>query len=83
MSGRDIQEIKLALGDSAQHIKIIAKIDTIEAVQNFEGIIKQAEGVVILRNELCMELEPEKLMIAQKWMTQTANQASIPVFVQS
>jgi pyruvate kinase len=52
-------------------------------VQNFAGIIKQADGVIILRNELMMELEPEKLMIAQKWMTQTANLASIPVFLQS
>jgi len=54
----------LTLGDHASNILIIAKIDTIEAVQNFEGIIKQADGVVILRNELGMELEPEKLMIA-------------------
>ena len=38
---------------------------------------------MILRNELSMEIEPEKLMIAQKWMTQTANLASIPVFLQS
>ena len=30
-----------------------------------------------------MELEAEKLMLAQKWMTQTANLASIPVFLQS
>lgn len=52
-------------------------------MQNFAGIIKQADGVVILRNELGMELEAEKLMLAQKWMTQTANLASIPVFLQS
>ncbi len=30
-----------------------------------------------------MELEPEKLMLAQKWMIQTANLASVPVFLQS
>lgn len=69
MSGRDIQEIKLALGGDASHIQVIAKIDTMDAVQNFTGIIKQADGVIILRNELAMELEPEKLMLAQKWMT--------------
>jgi hypothetical protein len=51
--------------------------------QNFAGIIKQADGVVILRNELMLELEAEKLVLAQKWMTQTANLASIPVFLQS
>jgi pyruvate kinase len=36
-----------------------------------------------LRKELAFELEPEKLMVAQKWMIQTANLASIPVFLQS
>lgn len=30
-----------------------------------------------------MELEPEKLMIAQKWMFQRANHEARPVFVQS
>jgi len=64
LSGRDIQEIRLTLGEQASRIQIIARIDTLEALQNFEGIIKQADGVVILRNELGMELEPEKLMIA-------------------
>jgi len=68
-TGRDIQEVKLLLNNETQHTQIVAKIDTLEAVQNFEAIIKQADGIVILRNELAMELEPEKLMIAQKWMT--------------
>lgn len=82
-TGRDIQEVRMSLGNEAKNIQIVAKIDTIEAVQNFAGIIKQADGVVILRNELMLELEAEKLVLAQKWMTQTANLASIPVFLQS
>ena len=65
------------------HIQVVAKIDTKEGVQNFEGILKQADGIVILRNELGMEILAEKLMIAQKWMIQTANLASVPVFLQS
>jgi len=46
----------------------LAKIDNLEAVHQFEGILKYADGVVVLRNELSYELQPEKLMIAQKWM---------------
>lgn len=30
-----------------------------------------------------MELDSEKLVLAQKWMTQTANMAAVPVFLQS
>ena len=29
-----------------------AKIDNLEAVHQFEGILKYADGVVVLRNEL-------------------------------
>lgn len=63
-TGRDIQEVRLSLGAEGKNIQVAAKIDTIEAVQNFVGIIKQADAVVILRNELTLELEPEKLMLA-------------------
>ena len=63
-TGRDIQEVKLSLGADAKKIQVAAKIDTIEAVQNFVGILKQADAIVILRNELTLELEPEKLVLA-------------------
>ena len=46
-------------------------------------ILKYADAVIIVRNELSFELPPDKLMIAQKWMVQTANMESVPVFVQS
>lgn len=42
----------MALGAEASKIQIIAKIDTLDAVQNFAGIIKQADGIVIVRDEL-------------------------------
>lgn len=39
-TGRDIQEVRLSLGAEGKNIQVAAKIDTIEAVQNFVGIIK-------------------------------------------
>lgn len=83
LTGRDIAEVKQALGKDGEQIHVIAKIATVEAIQNFTAILKAADGVVILRNELAFDMEPEKLVIAQKWMTQTANAAAIPVFLQS
>ena len=43
---------------------MIARIDTMEAVHNFEGILKHADGVVLLRKNLAMEMEADKLVIA-------------------
>ena len=45
-------------------MQIIAKIDTLDALHNFSSILKQADGVIIQREELLMELEPEKLILA-------------------
>ena len=61
----------------------MVKVDNLEAVHQFQMILKYADAVVIVRNELAFELPPDKLMIAQKWMIQTANMESVPIFVQS
>ena len=69
-SVKDVQEIKYATrqDDKGSNLGIIAKVDNLEAVHQFEGILKYADGVVVLRNELSYELAPEKMMLAQKWM---------------
>mmetsp|Transcript_5245 Transcript_5245/g.6422 ORF Transcript_5245/g.6422 Transcript_5245/m.6422 type:complete len:345 (-) Transcript_5245:703-1737(-) len=82
-SVKDVQEVKYAIGEAGKNMGIIAKIDNLEAVHQFEGILKYSDGVVVLRNELGQELAPEKLMLAQKWMIQTANLAAVPIYLQS
>ena len=65
-SVKDIQECKYSLGrdEYAARVGVLARIDNVEAVHQFEGILKYVDGVVIVRNELSFELPPEKLMIA-------------------
>lgn len=82
-SGRDLQELRHHLSGEGSKVHILARIDTVEAIQNFETIVKQADGVVLVRNELSFDLDAEKMVVAQKWMTQTANVAAVPVFLQS
>jgi pyruvate kinase len=82
VSAKDLQEIRRQIHDDSK-VAILAKIDSLEGVHNFEVILKYADGVVIVRNELAFEFQPEKLMVAQKWMTQTANHFAKPVFMQS
>ena len=40
------------LGEPGKDIKIIAKIDNIHGIENFEDIISEADGVIFTRNEL-------------------------------
>jgi len=46
----------------------LGKIDTVESLHNFEELIQVVDGIIINRVELGLELQPEKLMLAQKWM---------------
>ena len=81
-TGKDVSEVREALGEKSK-VKILAKIDTLEAIQNLNTIMKQADGLIIMRQSLSILMDPEKLFIAQKWMTQTANAAAVPVFLHS
>ena len=56
--------MKDVLGPSGAHIQILAKIDTVDSVHNFEEIVKAADGIIINRVELSLELPAEKVMLA-------------------
>ena len=62
---RDITQVKEALGSAyGTNVQIIAKIDTVESIHNFEELIKTADGIVINRVDLGLEMPAEKLMLA-------------------
>ena len=60
----DITKIRATLGNHGKDIKILAKIDTLEGVKNYNQILTAADGIIFVRNELQFELQSEKLMIA-------------------
>lgn len=59
----------------------MAKIDTIEALHNFEDLIRIVDGIVVNRSELGLELPAEKMMLAQKWMVDRTNAEGKPVII--
>lgn len=61
---KDIQYVRDYLGPARSHIQVFAKIDTVESLHNFEELVKAADGIVIDRVELSVELPAEKLMLA-------------------
>lgn len=61
---RDISQVKDILGGTGSHIQVIAKIDTVESIHNFEELIQAADGVIINRVELGLEMHAEKLVLA-------------------
>jgi pyruvate kinase len=78
-TGKDISEMRDVLGPRGSFIKIIAKIDNYQALENFEKILSNADGVMIARGRLCYELPEEKLFMFQKVLIEKAKRAGKPV----
>lgn len=65
LGGKDLQEFRLTLGNEiADKISVIAKIDTTEALKQFDNILANTDCVLIQRDDLGLELDPEKLVLA-------------------
>jgi pyruvate kinase len=52
------------MGPECAKVQVLAKMDCLESLHNIEAIIKVADGIILNRSELGMELPPEKLIIA-------------------
>lgn len=66
---RLLREELIALGSRA---RIIAKIEKWEALEELEGIVAEADAVMVARGDLGVELPPEEVPLLQKLIIRTA-----------
>ncbi len=58
---------------------IIAKIEKPQALDEIDAIIATADGIMVARGDLGVELRPERVPVIQKMLIQKANHAEKPV----
>ena len=62
-------------------VPIIAKIEKPEAIEAIDAIIAVADGIMVARGDLGVEIQPERVPTIQKMLLRKANQAGKPVIV--
>lgn len=80
-NARNISELREMIRLHQGQAKIIAKIERHEAVDNIEEIIQEADGVMVARGDLGVEIPPEHVPLVQKRINRLANLHGKPVII--
>jgi pyruvate kinase len=78
-SGEDVFTISAELEERGVDVPIIAKIERADAVENADGIIEAADGIMVARGDLGVECPLEDVPLIQKRLIRKANRAGVPV----
>lgn len=80
-NSRDIIELRSAMKVYGRITPIIAKIERFEALQDINEIIAEADGIMVARGDLGLEVEAEKVPILQKEIVQKARYFGKPSII--
>lgn len=75
-SAQDVARVRQAItkySPDLTHTPIIAKLERPEALSNLHEIVEAADGVMVARGDLGVEMPPETVPIAQKQIIDAAN----------
>lgn len=75
----DVLAIRRVLEEVGGDMQIIAKIENAEGVRNIDSILRVADGVMVARGDLGVEIPTEEVPVIQKLLIQKCNQAAKPV----
>lgn len=76
---KDVVQLKNILKNKKINASVIAKIETEEAVLNIEEIVKEADGLMVARGDLAIEIPAEQVPLIQKMIIERCNEEGKPV----
>ncbi|MCS6843497.1 MAG: pyruvate kinase [Caldilineales bacterium] len=75
----DLKQLIQDLSPFGRLTPVIAKIEKPEALDNIDEIIAAADGIMVARGDLGIEMAPESVPMIQKMIIKKCNQAGVPV----
>ncbi|KNA24291.1 hypothetical protein SOVF_016980 [Spinacia oleracea] len=79
----DVRQARTLLSSLSElnQTQIFAKIETIEGLTHFDEILQEADGIILSRGNLGIDLPPEKVFLFQKAALYKCNMAGKPAVV--
>jgi len=78
---RDLLQLKEHFSESKHRPRVVAKIEDQQAVKNLDSIVAEADGIMIARGDLGIEIPYEELPIVQRRIVKTCLRVGKPVIV--
>lgn len=77
----DLQELKTALRERDGHAGVIVKIEKTEALDHLDALIAAADGLMLARGDLGVEMDIWRVPLVQKTVVARCQDAGVPVLI--
>jgi len=78
-TARDVRQAKSMIEQKGSTVPVIAKLEKPQAIDNLEDILEVADGVMVARGDLGVEVPPERVPVIQKHVIRRAAEWRKPV----
>jgi pyruvate kinase len=78
-SAADVRAVKQIIADHGADLPVIAKLEKPQALERLEEIFEAADGVMVARGDLGVEMPPEKVPVIQKHVIRRSAEWRKPV----
>jgi pyruvate kinase len=78
-TGGDMEAVRAAANAAGKRPFLVAKIERLDAIRNFDEILKATDGIMLARGDLGVEVPIEEMAILQKQLIARATIAGKPV----
>ncbi|MDR0361365.1 MAG: pyruvate kinase [Planctomycetota bacterium] len=69
----DMDPVRLAMENAYSRARLIAKIEKPEAMDHIEDIVRRADGIMVARGDLGIEMPLQRVPVMQKFLIRLAN----------